>query len=210
MSTSTGPACPTCRTELRAGSKFCVACGNPVSVASPPTAHSGAGHCEECGAALSIGQQFCSSCGTRIAEESLESSLPATADIVLEALQEILTPDGVLVLVERPSSKRARRCEVTVDTNTRLSAVDRQRFVPLLEEALAWDGYLCGAVRVGDVNDAHCVWHVLDADLFPLSADHAESLLFYVEGLRPDYWSDDEEVIAAPTLVLDSARGSGA
>ncbi len=75
---------------------------------------------------------------------------------------------------------------------------------------MAWDGYLFTTVAVGDSDQSvSCVWHVLNSDLFPLEADHAQSLLLYLDYLAPTGWSlaNVDRVGDAPNLNLWTDSG---
>lgn len=176
-----------------------MACGNPAIDQAPSSESL---RCDGCGTFVLIEQQFCMNCGTpnpgaRVPLENLGLS-------VVAALQSVMIPYGSLVLVEKPGSKRSRRCEVRIDGDRRLSRDDLAQLLPLLEETLIWDGYLFAVIQGPDSPPASCVWHVLNGDLFGLSAEHASSLLMYLEALRPAGHPDSESaiVIAAPNLEL--------
>ena len=51
--------CPNCHTKIKAGSKFCLECGNKVEIRKPA-------FCSECGVPIAPGAKFCSVCGSRI------------------------------------------------------------------------------------------------------------------------------------------------
>ena len=74
----------------------------------------------------------------------------------------------------------------------------------LLEETLAWDGYLFADVRTLVSTDAQSVWHVLNGEVFALDADHGASLLIYLDALRPLQWTENqlESVVTAPELDI--------
>jgi hypothetical protein len=105
------------------------------------------------------------------------------------------------VLIERPGSKRARRCEAVIGLPTGVPGSDLDSFSLLLEDALVWDGFLFAGS--GDLGPQF-VWHVVNGDLFPLAAQHGQSILLYVEELRPAGWSEDDliRVVDAPSLSV--------
>lgn len=196
MSGTTELSCGTCGAALRAGARFCVACGNPAAAGSAEVGP----RCGQCGAALGPGQPFCSGCGA--ATGAREAATDEVAGSVVRALEGVLAPYGSVVLVERPGQKRSRRCEVAANERGQLGAVELERIVPLLEETLVWDGFLFAEVRAERTPGVQCVWHVLNGDVFALDADHAVSLLVYLDVLRPLQWSERESdtVQRAPDL----------
>jgi hypothetical protein len=115
---------------------------------------------------------------------------------VAVALEVIAAPFGPVVLVERAGTKRSRRCELVTDGNGRISSFDRTRLVPLLDETLIWDGFLCAGAR----DRGLCVWHIVNGDAFALGAEHAATMLAYLEALRPTPWSESDPVVEAPEL----------
>jgi hypothetical protein len=121
---------------------------------------------------------------------------------VVAALEGVLAPYAAVVLVERPGHKRPRRCEVVANESGRIDDAERMRFVSLLEDSLVWDGYLFAQVRAQYSPHAPCVWHVLNNETFPLAAEHAASVLLYLEALQPSQWidSDFDAVVRAPGL----------
>jgi hypothetical protein len=193
MSEITGVRCGTCGSEVRAGAKFCTACGNSTDAVA---AEEGP-RCARCGAGLGPSQSFCANCG--MAVDAPRGAGPEdTGDAVVAALESIAAPFGPVVLVERPGAKRSRRCELVTDGNGRIADLDQDRLVPLLEETLIWDGFLCAGVR----DRGLCVWHVVNGETFGLGADHAATVLAYLEALRPVPWSESDPVAAAPELEV--------
>jgi hypothetical protein len=126
------------------------------------------------------------------------------AGSVIAALEGVLAPYASVVLVERPGQKRPRRCEIAADERGRIGDAELARFMPLLEDTLVWDGYLFAEVRAQAPPSAQSVWHVLNGDVFALDADHAASLLLYLDALRPLQWSERESdaVQRAPDLEV--------
>ncbi len=51
--------CPNCGAQLPAGAKFCMSCGNPLSVNKK---------CPKCGAELPAGAKFCLNCGEKVGD----------------------------------------------------------------------------------------------------------------------------------------------
>ena len=49
--------CPNCKTQLKAGSKFCHICGSKIEAANV---------CPKCGTALPVGAKFCFNCGNQL------------------------------------------------------------------------------------------------------------------------------------------------
>jgi hypothetical protein len=184
-----------------------VSCGNAVELSSQVTAEAPgpSQRCTQCGGLLSPGQQFCGRCGAQTTDDLEEAAPVGVAASVIGALEARLVPYGSVVLVERPGSKRSRRCEMSADSDGRISDFDLQRLMPLLEETLVWDGYLLGEIRAEDSPEAKCVWHVLNGGVFPLSGEHATSLLFYLEALQPARWSEGEAetVTTAPDFGFE-------
>ena len=55
--------CPTCKTELEDGAKFCSVCGNKIEIPEQKIS------CPVCGNPLAPGAKFCSICGTKTEAE---------------------------------------------------------------------------------------------------------------------------------------------
>ena len=62
-------ACPNCGSVLRAGARFCRACGQAISAAPQPEAA-----CAHCGAPLRAGARFCRACGQPVTTASALST----------------------------------------------------------------------------------------------------------------------------------------
>ena len=198
-------SCGTCGSALRPDARFCVACGNPVGAAPTSDAvpeNRASSRCEACGATLGPGQQFCGACGA-VAGGADEASPYETADAVIVALERLVAPFAPVVLLERPGTKRPRRCEVVTDAVGRMPSEERDRLAALLEETLVWDGYLFAEIKVREGGAAQCVWHVVNGETFGLAAEHATTLLMYFDALQPTQWSESDDVIVgAPELEV--------
>jgi hypothetical protein len=68
--------CPTCRSKVVAGDKFCGVCGTSLVGARQPAAPV---NCPNCGTAVELGDDFCGECGTRLVAE------PGVAPVILPA-----------------------------------------------------------------------------------------------------------------------------
>ncbi len=210
-------ACHVCGQIAKPGARFCMACGNTV--------HSGltsnlvnvfdTSACPQCSAVVGPNAHFCRACGAELptfpgSSGSLlvpdSSEDKWLAESILASLD--LAPNGILVVSYRPGSKRPRRCEVQADGFGSLPLDDRQHVTTLLIDSLAWDGYLFATILdEGALRQAACVWHVLNGEVFPLTADHAQSMLIYLDDLAPSSSLDWylERTIDAPYLDSRSA-----
>jgi predicted RNA-binding Zn-ribbon protein involved in translation (DUF1610 family) len=209
--------CLVCGQTVRAGARFCTACGNVLQTDPSSNIATATDRfaCPECGAVFVGEARFCRGCGTERPHRDapgaghwVDASFEGEshAEAVLVGLN--LAPFGAIVLAHRPGTKKFRRCEVLTDGYGNLPNDERQRLVGLLVDSFVWDGYLYATVLIDDANhQLSCIWHVLNGELFPLTADHAQSLLLYVDGLAPSGWSepDLENVVDAPRLDLGSA-----
>ena len=198
------PDCPICTTPAKAGAQFCVGCGNPLEDPGLAAAPGQTRNCHNCGATTALDERFCTNCGAQVLASGVDASPQTITDDILDALEAILAPFSPLVLLERPGSKHARRCEVVTGPDGQLGDADVERLVPLLEETLTWDGYLLAVVR-NEESAAPCVWHVLNGEVFGLDAEHAASLIDYLAEMRPAYWAGNEAAtaITAPELNSD-------
>src|SRR5688572_15263424 len=66
--------CPSCRAEVREGSKFCDECGTPVPV-----------RCSACGGDNRPGAKFCSACGAKLSRPGGPAPPPASAPATTSA-----------------------------------------------------------------------------------------------------------------------------
>jgi hypothetical protein len=155
--------------------------------------------CSSCGVQVHPLHRYCPSCG---ADNGLPQIGPemSPADEVVAALEAMLGQQGMVVIVERPSTRRSRRCEAVIGVPEGFPGGDWDTFWLVLEDALVWDGYLFGAVAS---SGQQCVWHVVNGDIFPLGAEHAKSLLLYHDRLQPQGWKEEALafVVDAPDLV---------
>jgi hypothetical protein len=117
-------------------------------------------------------------------------------------LHEDLTPFGLVALMEGPHQRRPRTLLLTADAEAFLTVDDQERFTRLFEEIVPWEGYLHAALAIGG-EPTSCVWHILNGDVFPLSADHARAMLLY----RLDLAGNDQNgrlrwpLSSAPQLI---------
>jgi RNA polymerase subunit RPABC4/transcription elongation factor Spt4 len=203
-------SCPICGGAVRSGARFCPACGNalPADVSDSPLAQQL--FCVQCGTSILQDARFCRSCGRETEEaaaplptddSSATGAEKPSGEIVLASFK--FASCGTVVLCHRPLSKQPRRSDARADEYGSLSQVDYDSLAALLDESLIWDGYLFATIIGAPTGESlNCVWHVLNGDLYPLEAEHAQSVMLYVDDLKPRGWSiDDLDLIGdAPHL----------
>jgi hypothetical protein len=194
--------CRACGTELSGTPKFCPGCG--TSIADGEGA--GARACAICGQPLGPEALYCPACGNAAGGEHGrgDEAEPLAPDAYVDAVLAILAPDGAIVLLNGPSIRRRLRLEAIADFGGLLPFGDREQLIHALSELINQEGYLYADVT--DTQGSHaCVWHILNGELFGLSAGHAEAVLFSFDSLSPTRWFPErfDELMDAPDLLED-------
>jgi RNA polymerase subunit RPABC4/transcription elongation factor Spt4 len=191
----------TCGRELAAEARFCPACGNSTAesrVASLVNTTIDTETCATCGGHLTAEARFCPACGNSTAESN---EVPLFA--VVDVLERILSPSGATVLIGNPAKRSSRRLEVYADPNGILTSSDKERLRSLLSELIIWDAYLHSEVVI-DGRTVSCVWHIINGDIFPLTAGHGGAILLYYDAVLPKGSTavEFDEAADAPTLTI--------
>jgi len=190
--------CTICGHSLPGKAKFCGSCGNATAVPETPMhdAASLENPCRQCGVPISPDAMFCPACGSSVDDTEL-----STASIVVNNLEQFLTPSGATVLSNRTDKRRGQRLEIGTDGEGLFKPIDRNKLRDMLAKHIYLDSYLASEVTLFN-RSVFCVWNAIGGDVFPLTSEHAEAVVLSYESLLPRLTTFEElhEISDAPPL----------